>query len=383
MTSRVLFLDHVGVLGGAELSLLDIARRYGASGTVALMTDGPFRQKLESAGVRTILLPLGTAAREIQRETVFPRPKTFIDILGASWRVARIARDFDLLYANSQKAFVVATIAGLISRTPVLWHLRDILNHEHFSSTNVRVVVALANHFAARIVANSQATADAFVARGGRRSKVAVVHNGIDMTPFSAVTADDVATMRESLGLGQAHVVGLFGRLSHWKGQHVLLDALPKLPGVHALFVGDAIFGEGAYAESLRQRARDLGVSDRAHFLGFRTDVPTLMRTVDIVVHSSVLAEPFGRVIAEGMMAGKPVIASRSGGTGELVQHNCTGYLTTPGDSDELAEMLSAVLRTDRAAEVARTGRSYALQRFSLETMFAGIASQIEEAILH
>ena len=201
MSPRVLFLDHVGVLGGAELSLLDIARDHADRCTVALMADGPFRGRLEDAGVRTYVLAADAVTRGLRRETVVPRPAAIAGLLGVAGRVARLARGHDVLYANSQKAFVVAAAAGALARRPVVWHLRDILSGEHFSRTNVRAVVTLANAAAARVVANSEATADAFRERGGRGAKVRVVHNGIASAPFDAVPEARVAALRAELGV--------------------------------------------------------------------------------------------------------------------------------------------------------------------------------------
>src|SRR4029077_8343441 len=125
--------------------------------------------------------------------------------------VARRAKVHRLIYANSQKSFVVAAAAGLLARRPVVWHLRDILALPHFSATNVRAAVALANLRAARVIANSRATAAAFTGAGGQESLVRVVHNGIDPTPFNAVTPAIAAATRAALGVPPgAFVVSLF-----------------------------------------------------------------------------------------------------------------------------------------------------------------------------
>ena len=190
----------------------------------------------------------------------------------------------------------------------------------------------LANRTVVRVIANSRATAAAFVESGGKSKLVRVVYNGIDPAPFELTTPAELEALEKELGLAEASIVGVFSRLAPWKGQHVLLDALPHLPAVHALLVGDALFGERTYAESLRVRARSLGVADRVHFLGFRKDVPRLMRLSDVVVHTSTAPEPFGRMIVEGMMADKPVVASRAGGATEIIEDKVNGYLVPPGN---------------------------------------------------
>ncbi|MFI5244287.1 MAG: glycosyltransferase family 4 protein, partial [Gemmatimonadales bacterium] len=295
-------------------------------------------------------------------------------------RVASHARRRTLIYANSQKAFVVSAGAGILAHRPVVWHLRDILAPPHFSASNVRAAVTLANLRAARVIANSHATAAAFTAAGGRASKVRIVHNGIDPLPFDAVTEEDAAAARSRLGIPKdAFVVSLFGRFHPWKGQQVLLQALPALPAVHVLFVGAPLFGEEAFESALHAQAAKLGVGERTHFLGFRLDVPELMRASDVVAHASVYPEPFGRVIVEGMLARRPVIATRDGGVGEIVTDGETGVLVPPNDAEALTKAI-AMLRAEpaRATAIAARGAIYAREKFSVESMVRGVDAALE-----
>jgi len=126
------------------------------------------------------------------------------------------------------------------------------------------------------------------------------------------------------------------------------MRALAKLPMVHAWIVGAALFGEEAYENELRQLVYRLGLSERVHFLGHRSDVGELMNACDAIVHTSTSPEPFGQVVVEGMSAGKPVIASASGGVVEIISHGINGILVTPGDEDALASAIST-LSNDRA----------------------------------
>lgn len=377
----VLFVDHAGVLGGAELSLLDLATAFRARAEVLLLADGPFRSALESRGIGVSVEPLGALAR-VKKETRLAGPAALGDTIRIARRVARRAKPHKLIYANSQKAFVVAAAAGLLARRPVVWHLRDILASPHFSATNVRAAVTLANLRAARVIANSRATAAAFVEAGGREALVRVVHNGIDPAPFDAVTPAAAAAARTALGIpAGAFVVSLFGRFHPWKGQQVLLESLPLMPRVHALFVGAPLFGEEAFASALEAQAARIGVADRAHFLGFRADVPELMRASDAVVHASVLPEPFGRVIVEAMLAGRPVIAARAGGVTEILDVE-TGVLVPPGDARALAAAIESLTSDPvRAERMALRGAACARAEFSLTAMVRGVEAAIRELL--
>ena len=381
MNPRVLFLDHAGVLSGAELSLLDIAGHYAGPGKVVLFADGPFRERLERNGVVVEVLLASPAVGGISRRGNGMRDLRAIPgVLKLARRVARLSHGYDVLYANSQKALVIGALAGRLVSKPVMWHLRDMLTADHFSQKRLRLAVTLANRLTTRVIANSRATAGAFVDSGGRAERVHVVYNGIDPKPFEAVAPTEVDALRDTLNLGEAPVVGAFGRLASWKGQHVLLEALAHLPGVHALLVGEPLFGEDAYAKALHERAQALEVTDRTHFLGFRQDIPCLMKLSDVVVHTSIAPEPFGRVIVEGMLARRPVVATRAGGVVEIVEDGVSGVLVPPGDAMALSGVLADLLENlPKARTLAESGHATASKRFSLGAMLEGVEQQIQE----
>ncbi|MHB8838057.1 MAG: glycosyltransferase [Gemmatimonadaceae bacterium] len=382
MTARVLALDHVGVLGGAELSMLDVVAGLGDDVTVRLFVDGPFRAALERRGADVAVLPMGALA-EVRKESRVPSARA----LAAAWRlsgvVAREAAPARVLYANSQKAFVVAALAGQRSGRPVVWHLRDLLGPPHFSTLNTRGAVTLANWLATRVIANSQATADAFVRAGGRRTLVRVVHNGVDAAPFDAVSEAAAHALRAQLAPGAVCVMAVFGRLHEWKGQQVAIDALAQLPDDCTLWiVGAPLFGEHDFEAALRAQAARLGVAARVRFLGFRDDTAALMRAADLVVHASIWPEPFGRVVVEGMLARRPVIAAAAGGVGEILQDGVTGVLVPPGDAAALARAVAA-LRADPAcaAALAAAGAAHARANFGVTAMVRGVRAVLDEVM--
>ena len=122
------------------------------------------------------------------------------------------------------------------------------------------------------------------------------------------------------------------------------------------------------------------GLGERVHFLGFRHDIAPLMRAADVVVHASTLPEPFGRVIVEGMLARRPVIATAAGGVGEIIDDGRTGVLVPPGDAAAIARAVQA-LRDDpgRAAALAAAGAAHARQAFSVGAMVRGVRAVFDE----
>ncbi len=376
---RILFLDQSGSLGGAELCLLDIARQYRDRSLVCLFTDGNFRIRLEQEQIPVQVL--ATEALQVRKESgLLEGLKSLKRLLPMANAVARLSRDFDILYANTQKALVVGAIASLLGRRPLVYHLHDILSPDHFSATNRRLAVTLANQFATRVIAASEATRDAFIAAGGRADVATVVYNGFDPRRYQ-LQGTDIYRLKQQLGLEGRFVAGSFSRLSPWKGQHVLIEAIAACPDeVVALLVGDALYGEQDYVAQIKAQVEALNLQERVRFLGFRSDIVPLMHACDVVVHTSTAPEPFGRVIAEAMLCSRPVIAVEAGGVREVVSPGQTGWLIPPESPQILTEtILHCRAFPEVAGAIAQQGQFQASQRFHIDTTHA----QIEELLSH
>ena len=375
-TPRVLAIDQSGVLGGAELSLLEVVKGLRARIDVLLFDDGPFREALDQAGASVEVLA-ADGLRNVRRDGgAAPRLAVLAGIASLVRGTRRRARDADVLYANTQRAMVIGVLAGKLARKPVVWHLRDIVSDEHFGRVQRAVIKGCAKLGLAHVIANSEASAQVFAALTKfDRKRIDVVHNGVDDAPFEALNGVSQAALRERIGLPRdAFIVGAFSRLARWKGQHVLLEALLRERDVHAAFVGAPLFGEDAYDAELHAFVAANGLQDRVHFLGFRHDIAACMRAVDVVAHTSITPEPFGRVVVEGMLARRPVVASRDGGVTEIVEHGENGLLCTPGDAAELAATIAS-LRDDPALRerLGASGAQSARQRFGKERYVAAV----------
>ncbi|WP_245431276.1 glycosyltransferase family 4 protein, partial [Rhodoplanes roseus] len=300
-------------------------------------------------------------------------------LAGVTMEIAGAARRHDVVYANSQKAFVLAALANAVARRPLVWHLHDIIDGSHFGGGQRRLQVALANRFAARVVVPSEPAAVAFANAGGRTDLVEVVPNGVDIVRDPR-TRD---ALRRDLGLPEGPLFGVFSRLAPWKGQHVVLDALAALPEARCIVVGDALFGEKAYAAALRAQAERLGLGDRVLFLGHRGDVPVLMQAVDAMVHPSVSPEPFGRTLIEAMLARTPVIATDTGAASDILDGGAAGTLVTPNDPAALRAALAGVLsspeslaaRIDVAEARARARYGVAAMQDAVSAVIARVAA--------
>jgi glycosyltransferase involved in cell wall biosynthesis len=376
---KILFLDQSGNLGGAELCLADIAKPWHGSCRVALFSDGPFKALLDELQIPTQVLTAQFS--QVRKESsLIGGLSSLGQLIPLILKVAQLSREYELIYANTQKALVVGAMASILSRRPLVYHLHDILSLEHFSPTNLRLAVTLANRFASLVIANSEATRSAFETAGGNLARVQLVYNGFESVPYLKSSISRAA-LRAQLGLDSLFVVGHFSRLSPWKGQHVLIEALLRCPeDVAAILVGDALFGEQDYAAQLHRQVETLGLGHRVKFLGFRSNVPELMAACDLVAHTSIAPEPFGRVIVEAMLCERPVVAAAAGGAIELVEHGQTGWLCLPGDAQALADIITACRdRPEQAAAIARQARTLASQRFDITAINQQIAQLLNQ----
>ncbi len=209
-----------------------------------------------------------------------------------------------------------------------------------------------------------------------------VVYDGLDLDAFCV--ARSRAEVRREFGIDDdASVAAVVGNIQPWKGQHVLLEAHAALARegrkFTTLVVGGVHRSGEAYAQELRAYVRDAGISDSVVFTGPRQDVADLMNAADIVVHCSVRAEPFGRVIIEGMSVGRPVVATCAGGVPEFVRDGVDGVLVEPGNSRDLAASISRILDdADYAASLSQAAKAKAAE-FSVKAHVDAIYQVYQE----
>lgn len=367
-------MDQTAQLGGGELALADILdyikKFYHVK--VVLFNDGPFHGLLNDKNISVHILSNSRKLSVINRNAGFISVlKAFPVLCHYVLQLALSARSYDIVFANSQKAFVVSAIVAVIMRKRLVWYLRDILTTNHFRPQLISTVVFLANRFAFKVFVNSQATANAFIEHGGCRNLVTLTYEGFNSELFKTIPKDAITAARRAICSETLPLIGIFGRITHWKGQHVLLQALLDVPDCHVVIVGDALFGEEVYKQTLCNFIVENGLSDRVHILGFRKDVFLLMQAVDIIVHCSVDPEPFGRVIVEGLFSQKPVVATNIGGAKEIIENEISGLLIEPNNHEVLADVLRRLItEPDLRKRLANHGYERAKNMFGVAKFY-------------
>ena len=206
-------------------------------------------------------------------------------------------------------------------------------------------------------------------------SKIRVIHRGVDLDKFDPkrVTAQRVINLATDWMLPDgAPVIMLPGRLTRWKGQTVLIDAMAKLgrKDVRCLLVGGDQ-GRTDYRSELESLIISKGLSEVVKLVDHCSDMPAAYMLTDVVVSASTDPEAFGRVIAEGQALGRPVIATDHGGAKEILLADKTGWLVPPGDSAALAAALEKVLALSekRRLALAKDAIKNVVDNFSRQAM--------------
>lgn len=197
------------------------------------------------------------------------------------------------------------------------------------------------------VICISEAVRNNMRERGADFGNLVVIYNGLDPKSMKIVTQPEL--LRATYGIGpETVVIGMLGNIKAWKGQDTLIRAMDKVrrsvPEVCCIFVGDTSPSDLEYGQSLHLLVDSLGLDKQIVFAGFQRNVGDFLMMCDVMVHASVLPEPFGRVILEAMACRKPVIGARAGAIPEILEEGQTGLTFPPGDAECLAENIVSLI---------------------------------------
>ncbi|MBI5103611.1 MAG: glycosyltransferase [Solirubrobacterales bacterium] len=335
---RVLYVNQTGQVSGAERSLLTLIDALGGQvEAIAACPDGPLAEALHARGV-PVHRTVGTDAsfRLHPRHT----PQALAEMTAAAAQTARAVRrsGAQLVHANTARAGLIAVLARRFGAPPPVVHIRDWVPAGRASS----LVLGTLRRHAGAIVANSRWTAEQLPPGP---APLHTILNPVDAASFAAAELDP-AEARAALGLApEDEVLGVVGQLTPWKGQSDAVRTLALVrrerPRARLLVAGSVRFGaastrfdNAAYERELRALPAALDLPPGAvRFLGERDDVPRVMRALDLLLVPS-WREAFGRVAAEALATGVPVIATDAGGPAEIVRDGVDGVVLPPRDTN-------------------------------------------------
>jgi glycosyltransferase involved in cell wall biosynthesis len=389
---KILYLSPSGQLGGAERSLLDLLaalRQARPAWMLELIVsaEGPLAARVRDLGVAVTLLKapastarLGDSGRGAAGVNGWQVKAAARLALGAGatahylMNLRAAIRDAapDIVHTNGFKMHVLGAWS-CPPKSALIWHIRDYVSTRPL----MRHLLPLCARRCSIAIANSDHVAADVREVCGASLRVVRVYNGIDSARFSpngpALDLDRMAALARPSA--PTIRIGLLGTMARWKGHRVFLHAVARIPAeipIRGYVIGGPIYettGSEESLEDLRELAAGLGLQDRVGFTGFVEDPARAIRALDIVVHASTSAEPFGRVIAEAMASQRAVIVSRAGGAIELINEGEDALAFRPGDCDALTQQLVR-LATDPQlrACIALRARQSAIARFDLES---------------
>lgn len=358
----MLYVNHTAEMSGGERSLIYLLNALPSTITPTVACpQGPLALAVRQLRIPAVTIPaIDGSLRLHLRHT----PQSILALVRAAFAIRRLAQAeaIDLVHANSIRAGLAAAMAAWLGGPPTISHVRDCLPVTALTNLVHRF---LGKH-AATIIANSHYTAANFD-RKGCRAAVTVIHNAIDLNRFDPMRIGrDEA--RDKLGLNRsAMVLGVVAQITPWKGQIDAIRAVALLRRkrqAELLLVGEAKFRGGrarydtyAYRDLLTRTAQELGLGEAVHFLGQRSDVPEIMRALDLLLVPS-WEEPFGNVALEAMAMETPVIASDVGGLAEIVRAGKDGLLLPPKQPELWAQAINELLaQPELRAAMGRNGR--------------------------
>ena len=353
--TNVLYVHSSSQLWGSDrclyhmLKLID-RRRY--QPCVILPRKGPLSEKIEALDIDIIYPPCMSILYRFRNPVncFFYFVKLFIEII---WLTVFFKRRRVALVHVNTSSVIGPLIAARLCRVPAICHLREIRVSPRIVG---RALVTIVNLLASHVISISKAVADFANTGWIKPLSLEIIHDGLDNPEYTGQKTDD----RNSV-LGPpssvfclppegCKVVSVIGRITFWKGIHVFIDAakivLRSLPDTYFLIVGASDTKQSAkYQKRLADDVRKSAISNRIIFTGFVNDIHGILHRTDVFVLPSVYPEPFGMIVIEAMLAGKPVVATSHGGPIELIEDGKDGFLVKPNDHRQLAEKIAVLIK--------------------------------------
>jgi glycosyltransferase involved in cell wall biosynthesis len=367
---RVLYTTgFADVRGGGQKSLLLILKSLNIEKfkPILMLPDyGIMAERDTQANIETVILRTPTL-----------RSMDFIECLKSFLKLRKFIKDknIELIHTDAPRQTLYLGILSKILRIPLIWHVRTAEAENKYYE---KILYWLSD----KIIAVSNAAAGRFKDFKRFRDKVKVIYNAIDLKEFDK--ALNINEIKRDVGIDDSDIIiGCVSRITPEKGFEDFLDAAKliaeRFPQARFLIAGVA---KEEYEETLKDKAMNLGLSQKIFFLGFKENIPEVMSVIDIFVFPSRQQEGLPRVILEAMAASKVVVATSVGGNGEIVVKGLTGMLVAPKNPINLSEAISQLI-VDREKRIAmgKAGRSHVEQFFDNKKFFSQLEGIYHELL--
>lgn len=337
---------------------------------VVVSEHGELIGELNRLGVEVRIVRLG-----ILRRKYFSVPGILnrIKVNRSAWKALGKLIDeekIDIVYSNTTGVLIGAFLAKK-KNIKHIWHIHEIITKP---KTFTRILGRLVNKYADNVIVVSDAVKNHWK-EYINTTNINRIYNGIDTSIYTR----SEGLLRKELNLKETDLlIGMIGRVNHWKGQDFFIDIARQIlnhePNTKFIIAGDAYPGNEHLVDKMLDRLNNELPPQSVFYIGYRTDIPSILKSIDIFVLPSILPDPFPTVILEAMASSKPVVATNHGGALEMVAHMETGIIIPHDNVEESAEELLKLIRDrEKMVTMGELGNIRINTLFSLEKFRASI----------
>jgi glycosyltransferase involved in cell wall biosynthesis len=272
----------------------------------------------------------------------------------------------DLIHLNNFPDLTDWLFISKLLKIKIISHLRGFYYINAYTKSLIK--------YYDKVISTSRWVSDQIIDQNITMGNVVLIHNGIDIHSVNIDERTCEKILKEWNTDGTAPVIGVIGNIRKWKGQHVAIEAMNDLvkqfEDIRCVLVGEVSKSEDdiEYLRYLQELISKYDLGKNIIFTGFRKDIYEIIHNLDILIHTSILPEPFGRVLLEGMVLRKPVIATNQGGPLEIVEDGISGFLLPPENPEMLAGKITYLLENkDIARAMGENARKRVEENFSIE----------------
>ncbi|WP_075618330.1 glycosyltransferase family 4 protein [Paenisporosarcina indica] len=371
---KILFFDFVTSVGGVQTVLLNILEKMSNMGnyyTISYLDpyNNQFTNKIKNAFVKKEKLPIWPQKTALGWQNKRTR---FILLLAMGpfylfylLKLTMFMKKFDLIYCNQKKSLIITHLVNLLLRKKVVYHA-----HGFNKSSDIGLLFKHCINRSDIVIAVSKDVVNKLIESGVYAEKIHLVYNGVDIKAIDKIKVSvpknyDYDMKNFNLFIACSIHVG--------KGLDILISAINELFKANYkinLYIAGSVPKGGSllYLTELEEYVNKNNLMNNVFFLGWQENIIALMKSMDAVILPSIVEESFGMVLAEAMAIGRPVIGSDIGGIKEVIDHEKNGYLTKPGDKNEIKKYLIKLLDKNKLYfEFCKNSRIKAEKSFSLD----------------
>lgn len=383
MIKKIGFFIHTGSISGPNNSLIQLIRKLDKQKyypTIYSPTFGDAIREFKKMGVKCRIIH----NRRIERNPIL-YPLFICELIRTTFKIIYyIYKDkLNIIHINTAVTLspgLAAKIVGL----PIIWHIRESLKHNTINTLYLKVIFNLATS----IITVSKSVSRELLKRTNVYSeKLFIIHNGVEPKDYELDYNKKGKKTSFDLPLNKI-LIAVPAFLHPAKGHLVLLKAIKYLKEQKVskdflvLILGDDPSLNKNYYNILNEYVRNNNIGDSVKFLGRRKDIVDFLYISDIICLSPIYPDPFPRAVLEGMAAGKPVVASNTGGIPEMVIEQETGLLVKPKDPKALAIALKELIENkDKSLLMGNNGKKVVKEKLS-STMHAKKVQIVYSSIL-